>query len=148
MKQIAEQTYTRQLQRLLVPAVTIGFLFLVWFALPLPAVSAQASNGITSPDSGEIVAGVVLVKGTAAHPNFLRYELAFRNFSRPGSDWIVFSQGDRQVISDTLAVWDTTVGREVAPIYPDGAYQLRLRVVRNDYNYDEFFVSDLIVLNF
>jgi hypothetical protein len=34
-----------------------------------------------------------------------------------------------------------------APVFPDGLYQLRLRVVRTDYNYDEYFVGNLQVSN-
>lgn len=111
------------------------------------AVVAQAGSGITAPASGETLAGVVEVRGTAVHPNYLRYELAFANqFS--GSDWIVFAEGSEPVVEGVLAVWDTTVGRAVgAPVFPDGRYQLRLRVVKTDFNYDEFFVTDLIIQN-
>lgn len=109
---------------------------------------AQAANGVAQPGSGETVSGVVTVVGTAAHPDYLRYEMAFRNISNPAADWIVFAEGSEPVIQGTLAVWDTTVGRNVgAPVFPDGRYQLRLRVVRTDYNYDEYFVSDLVVAN-
>ncbi len=129
------------------PILVIAVIVAVWFLLPLPELEAQVPNGITDPVPGEVVAGVVLVKGNATDFNFLRYELAFTNLARPGSDWIVFSQGDNQVISDTLAVWDTSVGSETTPIYPDGPYELRLRVVRTDYNYDEYFATNLIVSN-
>lgn len=110
-------------------------------------VVAQAGSGITAPASGETLAGVVEVRGTAVHPNYLRYELAFANqFS--GSDWIVFAEGSEPVTDGVLAVWDTTVGQAVgAPVFPDGRYQLRLRVVKTDFNYDEFFVNDLIIQN-
>jgi len=109
---------------------------------------AQSENGITEPASGSEIAGVVVVVGTAAHPDYLRYELAFRHVSDPAADWIVFAEGSEAVVNGTLAVWDTTVGRDIgAPVFPDGRYQLRLRVVRTDYNYDEYFVSDLIVAN-
>lgn len=110
-------------------------------------VYAQAGNGIAEPADGETVSGIVVVQGTADHPRFLRYELAFLQESRPGTDWIVFAQGDQPVLSDTLAVWDTTVGLPASPVFPDGQYRLRLRVVREDYNYDEFFVSQLTVSN-
>ena len=115
--------------------------------MPTPKIQAQVQNGITAPAVGEVVAGVVLVKGTATDINFLRYELAFTNLARPGSEWIVFAQGEHQVISDTLAVWDTSVGSETVPIYPDGPYELRLRVVKSDYNYNEYFATNLIVSN-
>jgi hypothetical protein len=77
----------------------------------------------------------------------LRYELAFYQEFRPGADWIVFAQGDQVVLDGTLAVWDTTVGFPDTPVFQDGSYRLRLRVVRSDYNYDEYFVSGLVIAN-
>ncbi len=122
----------------------LWLLLLVLFWLAAPAgLQAQVSNGITAPASGDTVSGVVVIQGTATAGSFLRYELAFNN----GTDWIVFAEGDRPVINGTLAIWDTTVGAPAAPVFPDGTYQLRLRVVRQDHNYDEFFVSNITVAN-
>ena len=95
-------------------------------------VAAQTGNGIYEPADGDTVSGIVAVRGTAVHPQFLRYELAFLQISSPGSDWIVFAQGDQPVQDDTLALWDTTVGQPASPVFPDGKYRLRLRVVRED----------------
>lgn len=117
-------------------------LMLLWLAVPA-GLQAQETNGITAPASGSTVSGVVVIQGTATAGSFLRYELAFNN----GTDWIVFAEGDRPVINGTLAIWDTTVGAPSAPVFPDGTYQLRLRVVRQDHNYDEFYVSNIIVAN-
>lgn len=112
------------------------------------AVSAQASSGITQPADGDTISGVVEVVGTAVHPDYLRYELAFRQQDVAGADWIVFAEGSQQVTEGVLAVWNTTVGRDIAsPIFPDGRYQLRLRVVKTDFNYDEYFVTDLTIQN-
>jgi hypothetical protein len=111
------------------------------------AIQAQTGNGIYEPADGDTVSGVVVVKGTAVHPQFLRYELAFLRATSPGSDWIVFAQGDQPVQDDTLAVWDTTVGQPLSPVFPDGLYRLRLRVVRSDYNYDEFYANDILIAN-
>lgn len=108
----------------------------------------QIENGITAPQAGETISGVVTVTGTAVHPNYLRYELAFLYLDAPGADWIVFAEGDQPVANGTLAIWDTEVGRAInAPIFPDGRYQLRLRVVKTDFNYDEYFLSELIIQN-
>lgn len=105
-------------------------------------------NGITSPAAGDVLSGVVEVTGTAVHPDYLRYELAFLNEANQAAGWIVFAEGSNPVQAGTLAVWDTTVGRDVgAPVFPDGRYQLRLRVVKTDYNYDEYFVTDLTIVN-
>ena len=111
------------------------------------AVFAQTS-GITSPAPGAVLSGQVTVTGTAVHPDFLRYELAFLNQSAGATEWVVFASGANQVTDGVLAVWDTTAGRESgAPVFPDGRYQLRLRVVKTDYNYDEYFVTGLIISN-
>jgi hypothetical protein len=121
---------------------------LVWLLLPaLPVLQTQTA-GISAPVSGSTLSGVVLVQGTAANANFLRYELAFLQESNSGAGWIVFADGSQPVVEGTLAVWDTTVGRNVgAPVFPDGRYQLRLRVVRNDFNYDEYFATGLTIAN-
>ncbi|MBE2197989.1 MAG: hypothetical protein IAE79_05215 [Anaerolinea sp.] len=108
----------------------------------------SGTNGITEPASGETIAGVVVVVGTAVDPNYLRYELAFRPEAGAAADWIVFAEGEQRVVNGRLAIWDTTVGRSAnAPVWPDGRYQLRLRVVRADYNYSEYFVTGLIISN-
>lgn len=107
-----------------------------------------SANGISQPASGSVISGTVIVQGTATDPNYLRYELAFFQDANPGAGWIVFAEGDQQVVDGTLAVWDTTAGRAVgAPIFPDGGYRLRLRVVRTDYNYDEYYVDGLAIVN-
>jgi len=126
-------------------ALTFVFLCLLWTST---AVSAQTSSGITQPTSGESISGVVEVHGTAVHPNYLRYELAFLQQDVPGAEWIVFAEGSEPVSDGVLAIWDTTVGRTAgAPVFPDGRYQLRLRVVKTDFNYDEYFVTDLVIQN-
>jgi hypothetical protein len=126
-------------------ALTFVGLLAFWQAV---AVSAQSNSGIVTPASGETIAGVVEVRGTAVHPNYLRYELAFLQQNVPGAEWIVFAEGAEPVTNGTLAVWNTMVGRDIgAPVFPDGRYQLRLRVVKTDFNYDEYFVTDLIIQN-
>jgi hypothetical protein len=47
---------------------------------------------------------------------------------------------DRAVQNGNLETWDTAT-------VPDGAYRLRLRVVRKDGNYDERYVRGLSVVN-
>lgn len=116
--------------------------------MPAAAVYAQGNSGITAPAPGEMISGVVEVRGTAVHPDYLRYELAFMQQDVSGADWIVFAEGTEQISDGVLAVWNTTVGREInAPVFPDGRYQLRLRVVKNDFNYDEYYVTDLVIQN-
>jgi hypothetical protein len=124
----------------------VGVTLAIVAALPRN-VLAQSANGISEPAPEDLLTGIVIVRGTAADPNFLRYEVAFLRESGPAGEWIVFAQGDQQVFDDTLAIWDTTVGGAANPVFPDGSYRLRLRVVRTDYNYDEFFVTGVFVAN-
>lgn len=112
----------------------------LWLAQP---VLAQSQNGITSPSAGDTLTGVVIITGTATGDSFLRYEVAFNN----GGDWVVFAESDQSVINGTLAIWDTSIGSADNPVFPDGNYQLRLRVVRQDYNYDEYFATGIVVAN-
>lgn len=111
------------------------------------SLQAQAP-AITAPASGDAISGVVTVTGSAGGSDFLRYELAFLRTDNPGAGWIVFAEGDQPIGNGTLAVWDTTVGRAVgAPVFPDGSYQLRLRIVHTDYNYNEYINSDIQIFN-
>ena len=129
-------------------SVLITFLTGLILILSRPQPLLAQSNGITAPAPGDTLSGVVIVTGTASHPEFLRYEMAFLRQNAPEAGWIVFAEGSQAVVEGTLAIWDTTVGRDAnAPVFPDGAYQLRLRVVRQDYNYDEYFVNGLTLSN-
>ncbi len=124
-----------------------SFLLLIFTCLGASQAAAQ-TNGVTSPAAGDTLTGVVTVTGTAVHPDYLRYELAFLNEANQSAGWIVFAEGSQPVTNGVLAIWDTTVGQNVgAPVFPDGRYQLRLRVVKTDYNYDEYFVTNLTISN-
>jgi hypothetical protein len=129
-------------------ALVLLTLVVLCLEMAVLSIQAQSDNGIAEPVAGSEISGSVTVVGTATHPDYLRYELAFRNVNNPAVDWIVFAEGSEPVFNGPLAIWDTTVGRDIgAPVFPDGRYQLRLRVVKTDYNYDEYFVSDLLIVN-
>ena len=107
--------------------------------LPLPSAFAQGGNGITSPANGAVVQGSVQIVGTATLPDFLRYDL---HFSANEQDWVYFGSGPVPVINGVLGYWDT-VGARI----PDGIYTIRLRVVKSDSNYDEFYAYNVQVAN-
>ncbi len=129
----------------------VGRTLVMWVLLGLALAwgwKVQAANGITSPRDNAVVRGQVVIEGTASDPSFLRYELSFLKEFDPLGDWVVFFTSDKQVVSGMLAVWDTSIGREAgSPFYPDGTYRLRLRVVRQDSNYDEYYVLGLSLAN-
>lgn len=135
-------------QRPLTALVPIFIATCMLITLWANVTAQQPSNGITEPAAGDTIADVVIVRGTATSPDWLRYELAFRPEFASNDDWIVFAEGDQPILDGTLAIWDTTVGRNSgAPIFPDGSYRLRLRVVRTDFNYDEYFVTNISISN-
>lgn len=119
--------------------IALGILFMQ-YAGRLPIVAAQ-SNGITSPKDGEVVQGQVQIIGTAVHPEFLRYELFFGPCPVSGVEWCGIGDAVfQQVQNGLLGVWNTLA-------IPDGIYQIQLRVVKRDGNYESYFVRGLVVAN-
>jgi hypothetical protein len=103
---------------------------------------AQATGQITSPRDRAAVRGLVPIEGSATHPEFQKYEIHYGPEPNPGDQWtpIQGSPFAVPVVQGRLGLWDTT-------IIPDGLYSLRLRVVRLDGNYDEYYVRGIQVLN-
>jgi hypothetical protein len=114
-------------------------LLLLEQAGPLPAVFAQAS-GIASPADGAVVQGQVQITGTAVHPEFLRYELFFGPCPA-GAQWCGIGDAVFQPVQGgLLGVWNTTA-------IPDGTYDIQLRVVKKDANYESYFRRGIVVAN-
>ena len=91
---------------------------------PMAHAFAQAPGyaEITSPASGQAVQGLIPIEGSADHPSFVRYDLAFAEDPNPTDTW--FPIGDpvaTRARQATLALWDTS---DITP----GVYRLRLRV--------------------
>lgn len=121
--------------------LTIGWTLAAWPARSLAAPLTQEQiAAITAPTEGQELQGVVTITGSANHPEFDRYELAYGPEPNPNDAWQPFSANQQPVANNVLGVWDTaSVG--------DGTYSLRLRVVRKDSNYDEAFIRGLRVIN-
>jgi hypothetical protein len=108
--------------------------------LAVQVASAQPPGQITSPRDRASVRGLVPIEGRAAHSQFQKYEIHYGPEPNPGNQWtpIAGSPFTVPVVQGRLGLWDTT-------IIPDGIYSLRLRVVRLDGNYDEYFVRGILV---
>ncbi len=101
---------------------------------------AHAQEGqIVAPAAGRAVASVVVVRGVAAHPDFRKWQLDLLSGGDPNQAHFL-ALGEKPVAQPRLLASFDSRG------YPDGNYVLRLRVVRSDLNYDEYF-SPLIVRN-
>jgi hypothetical protein len=120
-------------------AIVVG---LVLVAQAGRARFAQAAGQITSPRDRAAVRGLVPVEGSATDPQFQKYEVHFGPEPNPGDQWAPLEGSPFvvPVVQGRLGLWDTT-------IIPDGVYSLRLRVVRLDGNYDEYFVRGVLVAN-
>lgn len=106
-------------------------------AQSLQAYSQSLINRIDLPAAGQTVSGVVNFMGTAADPNFLRWELYV---SRSGQNqWGHLVTVEKQAIDSLLARLDLSQ-------LPQGYYDFRLRVVRNDYNYNEYYAYSVNVV--
>jgi hypothetical protein len=109
-------------------------------AADLEAAPPQQRAVITSPQDRDIVRGLLVIKGTAAHPDFWKYEVYFAPEPNPNDQWQLLGLYETQVTDGRLETWDTSQ-------VPDGTYSLRLRVVRTDGNYDEYYVREISVIN-
>jgi hypothetical protein len=113
-------------------------------ATPAPRFLSFVPNGqgIFEPANGAVLRGVAPILGTVnsktAYNPFQRYEL---HLAPSGTDeWGWLYTGQEQHWQDTLYDFDTTR-------LADGFYDLRLRVVYRDSNYDEYYVHRLRIAN-
>ena len=116
----------------------LALAFVLSLGLPAPRAFAQSGPGITSPATGSSVQGSVPLHGTASSDPFARYELYFKQEPSGDESYIWFAGNTAQVFDGELGTWHTG---DLAP----GTYTLRLRIVRPDGNYGEFFARDLRV---
>jgi hypothetical protein len=126
-------------------SLLLASVILISLTLLGPAHAAPLPQGVdiaqlTSPTEGQALAGLVTISGSANHPEFTRYELAYGPDPNPSDAWQPFAEGNQPVDNGTLGTWNTSV-------VADGQYALRLRVIRKDSNYSEGFVRGLQVSN-
>jgi len=126
-------------------SLAIILIALISLSLLHPAQAAPQRQGqdiaqITSPTEGQEISGLVTITGSADHPDFARWELAYGPDPNPNDAWQPFTEGNQPVHDGTIGTWNTGV-------IADGGYMLRLRVIRKDSNYSEAFIRGLKVSN-
>jgi hypothetical protein len=106
---------------------TVPFVTATPFPTRIPTSTSLPITDIAiySPVDNNVLAGIVQVIGSAAHPFFVQYQLEFS--PDPGELWALVpgSISAIQLQNGLLGLWDT---RQT----PDGIYQLRLRVFTQD----------------
>jgi hypothetical protein len=110
--------------------------------LAAPLAQQAQLIAISYPGNNEIVRGVISITGSAVHPTFQRFQVAYASEPISGNDaWVTVGiERTDPVVNGELAIWDTTR-------IPDGSYSLRLRVYRQDTNYDEIELKQIVVAN-
>lgn len=128
-------------RRALLPIVVI----LMCLAIAIPSIAAPYLQGdlrleIISPAAGSQIRGTVPIVGSAVVPNFQFYKVEWGIGPNPAQWALIGSLHDQQVTNNQLEVWNTNV-------VPDNTYTLRLTGVKNDGNWEEFYVRNLQVAN-
>jgi hypothetical protein len=102
--------------------VSILVLVLGLFGFKEGEAQAPGYAEITTPLPGEAVKGLLTIKGSASHPLFVSYDLAFTFQDDALTTWFpIVENREVQVVDGRLGLWDTNG-------VSDGEYQLRLRV--------------------
>jgi peptidoglycan/xylan/chitin deacetylase (PgdA/CDA1 family) len=95
-----------------------------------PAVAG--TNGISAPAANSTVSGLVAIVGAAVHPEFSKWQIDFLPFGNEAeANFLAFGESSVAEPGE-LFTFNTT-------LFPNGAHKLRLRVVRTNGNYDEYF---------
>lgn len=100
---------------------------------PMFAASAGAGiNGISAPAANSSVSGLVPIIGAAVHPEFSKWQIDFLPFGDESqANFLAFGESSVAEPGELFA-FNTT-------LFPNGSHKLRLRVVRTNGNYDEYF---------
>ena len=126
--------------------VVIAALTFAYAAFTAPALAAPVAQEtrpvIAQPGPDAPVRDVVQIIGTATHPQFQRYELYYAPSPVPSDQSWTFI-GDAHNNQQPLGLLGTWDSRSV----PDGAYVLRVRVVKQDGNYIDSDARRVIVAN-
>ena len=126
--------------------LTIALMISIWLSQIPGVIAAPPKQGgdiaiISNPASNAVVQGTVQIIGSADHPSFQFYVIDFAPEPNTGDQWnTVGAIHDSPVVNGLLETWDTS-------LVTDGSYTIRLRVVRLDGNYSEFFAQQVVVSN-
>lgn len=93
------------------------------FLLGLLFSNSQATTNptISNPGEGEVVEGIVEIRGNVPANNFASAKLSYAYAGENVEDWFLIANIDAPKQDEVLGVWDTTT-------ITDGTYQIRLRV--------------------
>jgi hypothetical protein len=112
----------------------------LWLPVLASPVQQQTLVQISSPGINDEVRGTVPIIGSASVPSFQFYKVEFGVGPNPSNWALIDRMYETPVINGQLLAWNTAA-------VPDGVYSLRLHAVKQDGNYEEFFVRGVVVAN-
>jgi hypothetical protein len=121
-----------------------GTFFLTMFFLAAVAVrnvDAQVGPVVISPRQGQVLQGVVTIKGSSDVSGFASVEMAFAYVGDTTGTWFQIAKSSQPVSLDALAAWDTST-------ITDGEYILRMRVHLKGGSSLDVLVTNLRVRNY
>jgi hypothetical protein len=119
----------------------LSLLVLFLAAVAVRPVAAQDQPAILAPGQGDVLQGVVTIRGSSEVTGFLASEIDFTYAGDTTGTWFLVAAATQPVNSNTLATWDTTT-------ITDGNYDLHLRVYLRNGNYLDAVVPNLRVRNY
>jgi hypothetical protein len=96
--------------------------------------NAGTAPGLYTPRNGTSVIGIVDFVGTTDVPGLLRWELTYSPAGQESWEYLV--SGTQSIVDGILARLDLS-------LLPAGAYDFRLRIVRQDYRYSDYYVRGI-----
>ena len=96
---------------------------------------------VLSPNDGNVLQGVVTIKGTIAGVGLQSSEVGFRYQEGGSETWFFIDQINEPVVDEIIAQWDTAT-------IADGTYQLRVIANYADGHQLESIVNNLRVRNY
>lgn len=119
---------------------TLSFLMIVGLSLTL-AVQVVPGLYILAPEDGQVVTGIVEVRGSVPDDDFEYAELAYAFGDGATSNWFTIQRLDQPLHDATLGYWDTTT-------ISDGLFRLKLVVYRRSGETQEVIVEGIRVANY
>jgi hypothetical protein len=121
------------------------FFLLVWLEFWLltaaSPIALPGEIGLTSPQTGEALQGVIAISGTTAIDGFLTAAVYFSYSQSEVNAWFLVQDNLEAVADGEIATWDTTT-------LTDGIYDLKLVVTLEDSSQKEVIIHQVRVRNY
>lgn len=116
--------------------ILVSLLALLFWVSVFPHPAQAQTPGFSNPVDNQAISGNIPIMGTAVIDPFQKYELHFKQDPSGDDAFVYFDGGTTPIVNGQLGFWQ-------AGGLPPGRYTLRLRVVKQDGNYAEYFARNI-----